>query len=344
MIRQLVEPAQSPVGSPSPARAADAGDAGDGVGAELTAGVPDALVRKHFLAPLAYRAGVERFRGDYIASSLLAELRARHLDEVSRALMDAGVAMAPIKGVAYLGRIYTDPAERPMSDIDLLVPPAQHARASEVLRRLGFWRVGSPRQHSRLHHAVGYKRKGVSVDLHRSIVQPWRSRIDIGGLWRRALPLAVDGSGARPAPARGGEQMPAAGLYRLDPVDELVVHLGHIARHELMVPAVNYIDAARLLATVELPAVYRRAGQFRVARGVRAALAMTHTLTGWPRALAPLSARRTLQASPREVLGYRTMWRPLQLVRKLSLVDGPAELVGLLAVGVYDGLAHRLRP
>jgi hypothetical protein len=218
-----------------------------------------------------------------------------------------------------VGRIYEDPAERPMSDVDLLVPPHLHARAERVLRRLGFWRVGSPRQQSRLHHAVGYKRKGASIDLHRSIVQPWRSRVDVDALWQRAVPIS-------------------AGLWRLDPVDEAVIHLGHIARHELMVPVINYVDAARLLDRVDRAAVEERARAFRLGRGVHAALAMTDAITRG----APLAGR--VLPSMQEVFAYGRVWRPLQVLRKALLVDGPRELVGLAAVAVYDGMAHRLRP
>jgi hypothetical protein len=289
----------------------------------------DALIRRHMLAPLAYRAGVARFRRDYLASGLLAELRARCLREVGDALAAERIPVALIKGAAYAGRIYADPAERPMSDVDLLVPPALHARAERALRRLGFWRVGSPRQQSRLHHAVGYKRKGASIDLHRSIVQPWRSRIDVDALWRRAVP---------------GDD----GLWRLDPVDEVVIHLGHVARHELMVPVINYVDAARLLQHVDRAAVEERARAFRLGRGVRAALAMTGAIAhdGQPEAV-PAAARdvaRRLLPSVEEVCAYGRVWRPLQCLRKALLVDGPRELVGLAAVAVYDGLAHRLRP
>ncbi|WP_428261168.1 nucleotidyltransferase family protein [Haliangium sp.] len=294
---------------------------------------PTSLVRRHLLAPLAYRAGWDRFRRDYVASSLLAELRQRHLDEVCAALTQAGIPVVLLKGAAYLGRIYRDPAERPMSDVDLLVPPAAHARAAQTLRRLGFWQVGSPRQSSRLHHAVGYKRKGISVDLHRSIMQPWRSRIDLDQLWRRK------------------RAMPGlSGVHRLDPVDELVIHLAHIARHELLVPAINYVDAARLLAKVDRAAVQARARSFRLGRGVAAALAMTDVLTDPGRGLPGAEGQRAgalsrrLMPSVDEVLRYRLMWRPLQILRKAWFVDGPVELAGLVAVGVYDGLAHRFRP
>lgn len=301
------------------------GDADDGASmAGLDDALPDPLVRRHFLAPLAYRAGIERFRRDHVASALVAELRARGLREVAGALASAGIPVALLKGVAYLGRVYADPAERPMSDIDLLVPAAAHDQAARVLRRLGFWRVGSPRQRSRLHHAVGYKRKGASIDLHRSIIQPWRSRVDVNDLWQRSVPVGDDAWGL-------------SGLRRLDPVDELVIHLAHIARHELMVPAINYIDAARLLRRVDRAAVLARARGFRLGRAAAAALAMTDALTHGRR------LDRRVLPSVREVLAYQPVWRPLQCLRKALLVEGAPELAGLVAVGVYDGLAHRLR-
>ncbi|MEM9491970.1 MAG: nucleotidyltransferase family protein, partial [Myxococcota bacterium] len=195
------------------------------------AALPDALVRRHFLTPLAYRAGVSRFRSDFVASSLLAEIRAQTLAEVLAALAESAIPVILLKGIAYARTLYSEPAERPMSDIDLLVPPGAHRRAGEILRRLGYWVAGSNQQRSPLHHAVCYKRRSAAIDLHRSMVQPWRSRIDIAGLWQRS----------RPAPDRSEP------CRRLERVDEVVLHLAHIARHELHVPIINYVDAARML-------------------------------------------------------------------------------------------------
>lgn len=288
--------------------------------------LPDALVRRHFLAPLAYRAGAQRFRDDFIASALLAELRERTSREVVAALTADGIPVILLKGISYARLVYADPAERPMSDVDLLVPPDMHEAAARVLRRLGYWVAGSHRQRSPLHHAVAFKRKGASIDLHRSMVQPLRSRIDLAGLWRRAVPATeTDGK-----------------ALRLDPVDEAVIHLGHIARHELLVPAINYVDAARLMRRVPRApdVVLARAREFRLGRGVRAALAMTHALTrGGPDDVPPPAP----MPSVAEVLAYRPVWRPIQFLRKALLVEGPAELVGLAVVGTYGHLAHRLR-
>jgi hypothetical protein len=295
------------------------------VPAAVLAHVPDVLVRKHLLAPLASRSGLARYRKDFIASALLAELRERTLAEVVAALSERAIPVILLKGISYAATIYADPAERPMSDIDLMVPPAAHDRAAHALRRLGYWAAGSHRQASRMHHAVCFRRRDVAIDLHRSMVQPLRSRIDIQGLWRRARPAAERSDGS----------------MRLEPVDEAVVHLAHTARHELRVPAINYIDAARLMARVSGSAVLARAREFRLGRAVGAAMAMTRALTRgsalrWP-------ALMSVLPDPGEILAFGPIARPVQLARKISLVEGPAELLGLVAAGLHGNLAHRFR-
>lgn len=308
--------------------------------------LPDDLVRRHFLAPLAYRAGVARFRKDYISSALTAELRANLLDEATRAMAAQEIPVLLYKGIAYAGRIYTDAAERPMSDIDLLVPAARHEGAAGVLRRLGYWVSGSNRQVSRLHHAVCFKRKDAAIDLHRSVMQPWRSRIDIDSIWRRARAASQTVSEA-------GSATHIRPFMTMEPVDEAVLHLAHIARHELRVPIINYVDSIRLIdAIADGPArVLARARTFRIGRAVASALAMSLTaasevdLATQLKAcgLPSLPARLGALPSVREVIADRPLSRPLQIVRKALLVDGPRELAGLLAAGVHGKLAHRFR-
>src|SRR5829696_3468921 len=72
--------------------------------------LPLALVRRHMLAPLAYKAGVAELRNDHIASSLQAERRAVVLAEAIGALAAASVPVILLKGIAYAGTIYPDPA------------------------------------------------------------------------------------------------------------------------------------------------------------------------------------------------------------------------------------------
>lgn len=317
----------------------------------LAALVPTALVRRHLLGPLAYRAGLAQFRNDFIASALLADVRARTLLEVIEAFCRRSIPVILFKGISYADVLYTDPAERPMSDIDLLVPVPWHTAAAQELRRLGYWKTGSNRQASRFHHAVCFKRKDAAIDLHRSVMQPFRSRIDVDSLWDRAVPVA------RSASASGMRAL--SNVFRLTPFDEAILHLAHIARHELRVPCINYIDAERLLEQIpgERAAVHieliRRASQFRIGRAITAALAATHAVTrGAPPSVDSFdtheefvldSVRRRILPSCWEILGDPPLTRPLQLLRKFALVDGPRELAGLLFVGAHGKLAHLFR-
>ncbi len=285
-------------------------------------------------------------RKDFIASALLAEVRARTLHDVVSTLDRLAIPVILFKGISYARSIYSDAAERPMSDIDLMVPAKAHADAARVLRRLGYWEAGSLRQASRFHHAVCFKRKDAAIDLHRSVMQPYRSRIDMADLWKRASPAHEHTHRAY-----------GNNLLRFAPVDEAVLHLAHIARHELRVPCINYVDAARLLD--EIPdgrnRVLARARTFRIRRGVAAAITMTERAAA-PTPGQPANAAvhlpdihgkwmdtlawKQLLPDVTEVLSDRPLSRTIQLMRKVALVDGPRELAGLLLVGAHAKLAH----
>lgn len=68
---------------------------------------------------------------------LLGELR-----EILLALDVAGIAAIPLKGSVLAERFYAAPGLRPMSDLDLLIRPADEARALAVLRELR-WEAGA---------------------------------------------------------------------------------------------------------------------------------------------------------------------------------------------------------
>lgn len=70
-----------------------------------------------------------------VAEGLLGELGAR--------LGAAGVSWAPIKGADVAPRVYPDPAARPMSDLDLLVPEASYRKARTALEADG-WSSTAP--------------------------------------------------------------------------------------------------------------------------------------------------------------------------------------------------------
>lgn len=298
-------------------------------GAPAPTAPPLELVRRNHLGPLAYRMGVSAFRDEYAASTVMALRRSATLAEVVGELQRHHVRAALIKGIAYAGTIYPDAAERPMNDIDLLVPPRQLADAMRCMLRLGFERVGMSRKLSGLYHALAFNRSGMMVELHRNIVQPYRTSMHPGELWSRATADPL-GSGAE----------------RLDPIDELLLCIVHVARHELAVPAINYVDVYRSwrrLDETQRALVHERAVEFRIARAVRAVLSMTELLAAAHPGHPSLGlADRVLPKTDAVLRGLRPA-RLRQIAQKLLLTEGARELAGLGYVYVATYVDGRRR-
>ncbi|MFL5349400.1 MAG: nucleotidyltransferase family protein [Hyalangium sp.] len=280
---------------------------------------PEELVRRGNLGPLAYSLGLLEHRDDYAASLIVSLRRQAVLAEVLATLRTVGVRAALLKGCGLTGTIYPDPATRPMLDLDLLVPAPRMADAARALYAIGFARAGRARTLSGYSHAVAFSRADMVVELHRNIVQHSRTAIRAGDLWRRAGPDPL---------GSGGE--------RLDRVDELLVCMVHVARHELAVPLLNYVDVARLterLDAAERAELDRRAREFEVTRAIAAVRSMTELLamgaTGHP----ALGLGSTVLPTTDDVLRGVRPRRARQIAQKLLLTDGPLQIAGL-------GFAH----
>jgi hypothetical protein len=207
------------------------------------------LVQRHGLAPLAATSGAAEFRPDLAKTSLAWATTNKELQPVLEQFRVSGLSVAPLKGFAYATTIYGHPAERPMSDIDLLVPPRQEAEARDVLVGRGFGLDSdAPR-----HHASTWVRGTTVIDLHRNIVGQGRSQIDLDALWSRTSPPD------------------AVGLRRLDPTDELVFHLVHIARNRLRGPLMHVVDFARLERRTSASEALARAREWGIEAAVRIA-------------------------------------------------------------------------
>jgi hypothetical protein len=212
--------------------------------------VPKWLVQLHRLGPLAARGGAASYRDELVRATVDWARIEHDLPPLVAALGHAGVAVAPIKGVAYASRLYASPAERPMSDIDLLVPPGQRETARDVLSRQGF----RPAPAAALHHAEPWVRSDLSIDLHWNIIAPGRSRIDLDAVWARTESGWPDGA------------------RQLEAVDALVFHLVHLARNRLRLPLINVVDAARLLELADADLALARARAWGVGRASGLAL------------------------------------------------------------------------
>lgn len=211
---------------------------------------PKWLVQRHGLGAMAARAGVRSYRDDLVRATLQWVRIEDALPAIVDGLRAAGARVAPIKGVAYAKALHAAPCERPMNDIDLLVPPADVAAGESALAALGFERGKS----AVMHHARPWVRGNLVIDLHKSIIAPGRSRIDLEAVWSRT---------------KAGWP---AGAEFLDPVDALVFHLVHLARNRLLLPLVNVVDAARLLEQADAARALKRAHEWGL--GTAAGLAL----------------------------------------------------------------------
>lgn len=256
-------------------------------------------IRRHLLAPLAYRCGMAEFKRDYVAAAMHAERRQGMLEEVVAAL--AGTPVMRLKGIAYAGTLYEDAALRPMTDIDVMVPEARFGEAIAALEALGYRDDGKRNQRSPVNHAVTMRRQESAVDLHRSMVQVGRMAIDLPAVWRDAVP--APGGTLRPAPAH-----------------EYLIHVAHLARHEFSAALISYVDAWLLgRAAGDVAALARRWHLARAERLVR-------------RYVQAFQGNEMIEPRPFpsivELVAGEPPRRALQVVRKLAIHDSPRDLLG----------------
>lgn len=274
---------------------------------------PLALVRKHGLGPMAFTHGLDAFRNDHLVASLRAEQQRAFAIEAVDVLAARGIPVALLKGISYAGTLYADPGERPMTDVDLLVPRADFDEAARALAALGYGHAGPAVQRSPRHHAMTLKRpQGGAIDLHRSPMQLGRIAIDHEGVWARSRPSAW---------------IPRA--FAVEPVDELLLHLANLARSDLIAPMRSFVDARRLLRKVDRAAAEARSRQWRFGRGFGLSVALVDHVTG----AGPLPAW-WIPGKPELYRGDHPP-RALQIARKLLL----GGTLGL-SRAVLDGVIH----
>ncbi len=113
-------------------------------------GVLDTL-RQHRLTPLIYQTLthftrkevgkiplLKELRADYFGSLSLYHIQKRETRLLGEVLAAAGVEVILLKGADIRHRLYEDPACRPMSDVDVLISPADLERARTALEQQGY--------------------------------------------------------------------------------------------------------------------------------------------------------------------------------------------------------------
>lgn len=86
----------------------------------------------------------QRWRTRYRASAIRAMVLRAELGEVTALLEAAGLAPIALKGAWLAWHAYPEPALRPMTDIDLLLPPDSVTAGYELLQRHGYRPMAAP--------------------------------------------------------------------------------------------------------------------------------------------------------------------------------------------------------
>lgn len=196
-----------------------------------------------------------------------AMLRAHVLGRVSSALAAEGLTALLVKGAGLALTVYPDPATRRMSDVDLLVRPADRDRVIAALTRAGLEMRSierRPASEALLGETLLMARSGALetlVEVHTTLDKVVARPIDDAQIFARA----------RAAPGLAGLAIPA-------PEDHALLVALHAAGHDFKHP-VAFLDLEMLLRSgLDLAAVEARARAWKLGTVLFAALSRLRDL------------------------------------------------------------------
>jgi glycosyltransferase involved in cell wall biosynthesis len=284
----------------------------------------------HRLLPLVYvnlaAAGVAdpdlpRLKGLYRRTWYMNQLRLAEARPWLELLAGEGIGTLLLKGVPLGLHYYGDLGQRPMNDVDVLVPFAQASHALDLLEADGWRDVGSlPRDRTfRWHHGAGLvHHDGGELDLHwylgEEFVLADRPEASSDTFWKNAQLLDVQGFATK----------------MLDPTDMLVHTCVHGAWSGSAATVRWVADASFLLRRaaddIDWTRVVDHARSFRVVLSLQNALTYLRETFDVPIPSEALDELARVPTTRREQRLYRVAAGP---------VAGPEVLGGLLHTRAY---------
>jgi hypothetical protein len=255
-----------------------------------------------------------------------------------RPLTDVGLEPVVFKGPAVAGR-YPELGLRPMDDIDLLLPRADHQHALEALGRAG-WQVTRPGAGGHYDTVLSHREiPTFLLEVHYGLEEASEraTALDSDTLWARRQPLECAGPKAFGLPpveeivvlaVHAGK--PHHRFVRLVWMADLAMIVGHAERHDVAIDWDRVLDVARAARCVPV---------------VGAALAMARRAgLDAPVGLFPLPARGHRGDSVRRLLSVTWPLRQAELTDyqfNYALTSGRARRAGMLFRHLV--LGHGLR-
>ena len=238
--------------------------------------------------------------------------------DVARVLGERGITVMPLKGALLQHWLYDDPAERPLSDVDLLVRAGDLPDAVDLLKEARY----RPTSHAIVDGLVMETRFGLLLDLHTRLFDQARYRIFTDDLFARGS----DDTNLFGAPVR----IPCA----LDVYAHLIGKFGsdHLdARAEARLDELGRMGSFIAVSPGAAALHLGRCGMRRVSRYV---LPLVHETTG------DSFARKVVDCLPLDPLG-----RSIAAVTSSVLAGAPprSRMAALMAHLMNDSLPRGLR-
>ncbi len=118
------------------------------------------------------------------------------LASVLTAFRNRRVEVITLKGTALAEILYGNPALRTVSDMDLLVHPADVPLSASILKEMGYEKLASRSQWEHPFHEVPYFKQAVFplfIEIHWDLADPKLVSIPTQEIWRRAQPMELQG-------------------------------------------------------------------------------------------------------------------------------------------------------
>jgi hypothetical protein len=279
------------------------------------------------LLPADVRSSLQ---GEYYAAAGANAVQRQETEAVLRALADARIENALLKGTPLAYTVYADPVCRLKGDLDIWLPPEQLAAAVAALQPLGYAQRNKPERPAKFVRLTGGEQQLVGRDPGTGVVElqwpalrgEWVRRtaaVDHAGIWARRVAVQIEGRAA----------------WAMAPED-LLMHLClHLAiNHGFGEPALRNLLDIHLIAVQLSPnwdIVVDRAKTWRLAVMTWTTLNLAVMLWGAPipssalTALRPDPARRRAIATPKlaeDVLAMRAgAYSHRRFVIQLLLAD-----------------------
>jgi hypothetical protein len=140
---------------------------------------------------------IDIFENNYKNSGIRSlKLRSTFI-EITEKLLSEGIEIIALKGIAFQHELYSNPALRPMIDIDLLIKEAQIEEALRILNLMGckaFAYSESKYIDALKHHYPPLFYKGIAIEIHRSLVDAYDPvQIPLTKIWEKAQKSRLEG-------------------------------------------------------------------------------------------------------------------------------------------------------